>query len=766
MQFKNRIKILLIFWFIFYFFSSSYSQPRNLDSLLHATKNAKHDTIKVKAFVSLSNLYRNSNPDSALFFGEQGLKLAEKNKWEKGISLCYKSLGLAHFETSRYEKAIECFHHSLNIDEKDNNLKGMAICYNYIGGVYNDQNQLEKAEEYYKKSLELREKIGDKKGIAASYNNIGLVYYNKKDFQKALEFYTMSLKLKEGTNDKYGLAGSYNNVGLVHSELGDNKLALDFYKKSYILREEIGDKKGVSAILGNMALLNIDLANATNNVTEKKIYFTEAVRYGKECLVISEELDALLWKNKTAEVLMKSYKGLGDVSNSLKYAELFIETSDSLYKEDKVKAIEEIDAKYQTEKKEKQIELQQIHIEKQDVEAKQHRTFIYAVSTGLFLVLLLLFVAFYAYRQKRKANILLTKQKKEIEEKNEELNQQKEEITAQRDEIENQRDQILERNEELNQKNEEIATQRDEIISQRDILSGQNKILKEQKRNITDSIIYAKRIQKALFSKEELFQQVFSEHFVFFKPRDIVSGDFFWCSIIDDWVIFCVADCTGHGVPGAFMSVLGISFLNEISKNKEIKAAAQALDLLQSSIIESLHQKEKMSNQPSWTTVMDGMDIALCALNKKTMELHFAGANNPLYIVKTGYYPAFTSPKPLQEVKADSSPGTLYEVKGDKQPIGMHDHSEPFTNHIIQLQKGDTIYLFSDGFMDQFGGEKGVKFKSKPFKKLIADIAHLTLAEQKKILETTFENWINHISAETDTVYEQTDDVTVLGIRI
>ena len=490
---------------------SLFSQNKNIDSLLNLTKIAKHDTIKIKAFVSLSNLYRNSNPDSALFFGDKGLTLAEKNKWDKGISLCYKSLGLAHFEKSRYEKAIQSFHNSLKIDEKDSNLKGMAICYNYIGGVYNDQNQPTKAEEYYRKSLELRQKLGDKKGVAASYNNIGLVYYNKKDFKKALDYYTMSLKLKEGTNDKYGLAGGYNNLGLVLTELGNIKEALDYYKKSYALREEIGDKKGISAILGNMALLNIDIANATKNPIEKKIYFTEALRYGKECMVLSEEMDALLWKNKTAEVLMKSYKGLGDVSNSLKYAELFIETSDSLYKEDKIKAIEEIDAKYQTEKKEKQIEIQKIQIEKQDVEAKQHRMFIYSISAGLFLVILLLVVAFSAYRQKRKANILLTEQKKEIEEKNEELNQQKEEITAQRDEIENQRDQILERNEELNQKNEEIQAQRDEILSQRDVLSEQNKILEEQKQNITDSIVYAKRIQKALFSKEEMFQKAFAE---------------------------------------------------------------------------------------------------------------------------------------------------------------------------------------------------------------------------------------------------------------
>lgn len=756
------------------------AQKQKKDSLLKIINSNKHDTSRVKAFSSLCNMTRFTDQDTSFYYGKESLKLAQKIKWNKGISNSYKNLGILKFETGQYEEAIGYYMHSLKIDEKHNDKRGMAANYNHIGSVYQEQNRFDKAEEYYFKSLHLREQLNDQKGIAASYNNIGLVYYNMNDYNKALEYYSKSLKMKEYNGDKYNIAGGYNNIGMVHSAMGNTKLALEYYRKSLTLREEINDKKGIAAVLGNISILHNELADSAKTITEKKHHSAEAIKYGLKCLQISEEINALLWKNKTAEELIKAYKGIENYQKALDFAELFISTNDSLFRDDKIKAITEIDVKYQTEKKEQLIELQKIQIEKKEAETEHHRILIYLISGGLLLVLLLLIFTILAYRQKRKANILLIQQKHEIEEKNEELNQQKEEIMSQRDEIESQKNQILERNVELNQKNEEIEAQRDFVIKQGDILSKQNEILEYQKREITDSIVYARRIQQVLLPKDEVLTAAFKENFILFKPRDIVSGDFYWIQQINNNTIFCVADCTGHGVPGAFMSMLGISFLNEIIRNKEHIKASQILDKLRKYIIDSLHQEGNTYEQK------DGMDISLCILNSETLELQYAGANSPCWIISSrksaiiNHQSVVSNRQPVtgnhlstgsynehyqNEGEDEISTLKLFELKPDKMPIGFHEKQVPFTNTSVQLIYGDTVYLFSDGFADQFGGEKETKFKLTSLKELLLSASSKSLQEQCNILNTTIENWM-HIHTETKIPVEQTDDITIIGLKI
>ncbi len=353
-------------------------------------------------------------------------------------------------------------------------------------------------------------------------------------------------------------------------------------------------------------------------------------------------------------------------------------------------------AKLEKDKSEKDIEIanksaliaeQDGKIIEQFKQIEKQKLITYFIGVALLLVTGLGYFIYINYRNKKKANDIL-------EEKNRLITLQKEEIQEQKEVAEMQRDQIT-----------------------------------YQKKHITDSIHYALRIQRAILPSLELFTDEI-EHFVLYKPRDIVSGDFYWVNKKDNLWIVIAADCTGHGVPGAFMSMLGVSFLNEIINNKNIHKPDQILNSLRENIILALKQMESQSD------VKDGMDITVCAIDYSTGILEWAGANNPLFIIQNG---------------------ELNHIKGDKMPVAIHDVMEPFTLHTFKLNKGDTFYTFSDGYVDQFGGTSQKKFLSKNFKEVIMTLQDKTMYEQGVKLNEVFEEWKKDV--------EQVDDVTVIGLR-
>ncbi|HRG59238.1 MAG TPA: SpoIIE family protein phosphatase [Bacteroidia bacterium] len=289
-----------------------------------------------------------------------------------------------------------------------------------------------------------------------------------------------------------------------------------------------------------------------------------------------------------------------------------------------------------------------------------------------------------------------------------------------------------------------IKKQTAELQQQKDEIEHKNK-------EITDSIYYAKRIQDAIMPSNEYIKNMFADSFVFFKPKDIVSGDFYWANLRENTAILTAVDCTGHGVPGAFMSMMGNDYLSDIIVDSKTSDPAEILNLLRSGIIKALKQRGESGESK------DGMDMALININKETLMLEYAGANNPLYIVRNKNLSEI--PNAIVYGEGDSKQN-LYEIKGNKFPVGIHMGTtlQQFTKHPIQLIKGDAIYLFSDGYADQFGGPSGKKLKYNQFKKYILESMFLTMEEQRIYLEQKLNDWQGEL--------EQVDDVLVIGIRI
>jgi ligand-binding sensor domain-containing protein/serine phosphatase RsbU (regulator of sigma subunit) len=346
------------------------------------------------------------------------------------------------------------------------------------------------------------------------------------------------------------------------------------------------------------------------------------------------------------------------------------------------------------------------------------RWWFYLVLVSLFLVLLILYI-----RQREKQ---LVRRNRELEtkvaERTKEISEQKEEIEAQRDEIEAQRD--------------EIKAQRDIVIS--------------QKQAITDSIHYAQRIQRAVLPHDQYMQSFMPEYFIIYWPRDIVSGDFYWVRQLGEQLVIIAADCTGHGVPGAFMSMLGITLLNEESEQQSFSDAASILDRMRKKVKDSMAQEGKNEEQK------DGMDMAVTIYHPTSRELQYAGAYNPLYLVRNKNLPE--EDQFARTKRAEDETHVLFEIKGDRQPIGIYSIETRFTNHILQLREGDTFYIFSDGFVDQFGGENRKKYKAGNFKRLLLSIQGMDLNGQKGAIEEAYKSWKG--------IHEQLDDICIIGVKV
>ena len=656
-------------------------------------------------------------PALSIKIAEGAESKSNKINFIRGIIFSLRAQSMAYYIQGFTDKALEKGIKAIEISEKNNVSIGIATISNTIGLIYQDIKNYEKSIEYFDKTIEYGKK--ENKEIDTPLNNKANTLFFLKRYDESIKLHKQAMKLRAERGDSSGVADCKNDIGIIYTELKQFDKAFEYINSCYQIKETIKDIEGIAFSASDMANLYISW-----DKPEK------AIKYIDRALEMAEIMDSPKYKEMCYGLYAKTYNLLNDYKSAYKYQLLFSNLRDSLKTNESIKQIAEMQTKYDTDKKEQALQLKSIQFEKEKLESKKKTIQRNYTFVGLVLVVVLIIIVLRSYRQKQKANILLNEQKNEITEKNEELNQQNEEITAQRDEIEKQKE-----------------------------------VVEEIHHEISQSIDYAERLQGAILPESKILDKYVSEHFVLFKPKDKVSGDFYWWANVENHTIITAADSTGHGVPGAFMSMLGSSFLREIVQKEYVTHTGVILRKLRKEIVKALKQTGESGTQK------DGMDMAIISIDHETNIVQYSGANNPLYII-TNYELKITNEESASSVKLyDNSKlriknqpvgrqgsKLLYEVKPDKMPIAIYEKMDNFTTHEIQLQKGDQLYMFSDGYADQFGGPKNKKFKYKPFKKLLIENAHKPMLEQKEILNTAFENWKGNI--------EQIDDVVVLGVKL
>lgn len=648
-----------------------FASAQSTDSLKRIIASAANDTLKANALYELAATMEDSMPLQAITYLEQALVLAKNSGSDKHTGHIANRLGTQYFYSGDYEKAIRNFIVTMKANERMKDRNGIAACMNNIGSVYVEQHNYYKSLEYHLKALKIRQE-----------------------------------NVENGTGDKNDVAMSLGNIGQSYYYLNRLSEAMSYYNKSLALSEETGNKKRVALMYNNIGSVyaqekNYDdalgyfekardlqvefgnkqrIAMALNNIGEvylQKRKYREALSNYSEGLAAAQDADALDDIKTSYQGLHDTYLALKDFENAHKYLELFTEIKDSLYNQENTAHINEMLTKFDTNKKEQEIVLLQ-----KDQEIRQF--WMNSLLIGCLLIIIVAILLFNRNKVKQRAN------------------------------------------NELAQKNRSIEEQKAEIEWKNTQLALKNK-------EVTDSIKYAKNLQLAILPPDQQVRELLPDSFVLYKPKDIVSGDFYW---VEEWgskIFVAAADCTGHGVPGAFMSIVGNNLLQQALHVFGLDKPNLILNQVNKNISKMLHQSEKDSN------VRDGMDIALIALDKKNNTIEYSGAYNPLWIVRDG---------------------KLMEIAADKFPIGafIGQELQLFTLKELELEKGDTIYVFTDGYADQFGGEKGKKFKYKSLQRLLLDHQHLTMQEQKKLLDSTLEQWRGNL--------EQVDDILILGIRI
>lgn len=658
--------------------------------------------------------------DSARYYLDKALTLSKNLVDTNMIGTALLNMGINDETQGYYKEAIKKYLKALYYFEKSKNINQIANTYNSLGISYFFLGDYIQSLYYYEKSLALFKIQNNISDLAYAYNNIGIIYGMFDDTVKEIAYYKRALENHKITNNKNGIADVYSNLGETYLQGNQYEYAGNcFFKAQKIFREmnDINGQLFCENYLSNMYFKSNNLVLAEKHINialnllaqyedlsskawintrmatirYKQGRYKEALTYaitGYNAGLQSDEKDIL---KHAAHVLSDIYSRLNDYKSAYTYHTIYKKYSDRLinYENIKILSQQEYTHRLKEEKQKQELLMKQEELAHEKELAIQNN-----IKTSLIIIvfatLLMSAIIFINLQRKRKLNNKLKTQQAEI----------------------------LEINEELIQLNHELNLQKEEIF--------------KTNINITDSIRYAKKIQTALLPNQEVLHNIFPDSFIFFRPLQIVSGDFFWIKARGEKVFLAVADCTGHGVPGAFMSVLGIAYLNEIFRtNKEYKAN-EILTILRQEIKESLGQKGINFE------TNDGMDIAFCIIDKNTLLLEFAGAyNNLLHI----------------------SDGILTVYKGDKQPIAIYDEEKPFTNYEIQLKHNDTLYLLTDGYVDQFGGESGRKLLMKNFQKLLLSHSQIKMEIQEQIFSQTLDNWMSN-------KYAQVDDITLVGIRV
>lgn len=645
---------------------------------------------------------------------KKDLNEKSKNKILESYAAAINNIGIIYRDQGNIPEAIKYYEKSFDIQKQLNNEEGIGLSLSNLGVIYQQQGNTIKAIEYFDKSLKIREKVYEhskkditRNGIASTLNNIGSIYLEQKEYNLSLEYFNKSLTLNKKTNNLQSIASSYNSIGATYSRLNKNTKALEYYTKSLIICKQLKDIDGISRGLNNSAVIYNLQGNSTkalelfqealnlsrkindktgeirtlNNIGEIYSFaneLTKAKQYSAESLSKAREIGYPILIRNSANTLYQVYEKENNSMLALEMYKLYISMNDSIINKENQKILIRKQAQFEYEKQKATDDAEHDKLLTIEQEKKEKQVILTTTAaTVLGLVILFLFFVFNRLRVTKKQKLIIEQQKIEVEQ-------------------------------------------------QKDVVELAHAQLEEKNKEITDSITYAKRIQSAILPPAKIVKEYLQESFILYKPKDIVAGDFYWLEQVDNKVLFAAADCTGHGVPGAMVSVVCNNALNRSVREHNLTTPGEILTKTREIVIQEFEKSDEDVN--------DGMDIALCSLDGNILQ--YAGAHNPLWIIRNG---------------------KIIETKANKQPIGKYDKLVPYTTHSFELEKGDTIYIFSDGYVDQFGGIKGKKFKAKSFRELLLSIQGKNMTEQKSIIDQTFETWRGNL--------EQIDDICIIGVK-
>jgi tetratricopeptide (TPR) repeat protein len=663
-------------------------------------------------FNEMGNIYQNEyNLNEAIKYYEQSKQAFQKSGDKKGELAAINNIATAYYDSGRYDKSLEQYRSSLKLAHKLNDIETVASIQFNIASVYKTTYQFDDAIDYFEKSIDSKKQTGELEELNSIYKTLGNTYYEKSDFKNAIKQYEKSLDLEIQHQNKAEMASTMNNLGVAHYNDGNFEKALEYYQQSLQETRVSKNDKERAITLNNIGNINFDWKKYAEAISyyEQSIELKQSLNF-KEGIAVSlhnignavAELnrtnDAIEHYNSSleiakevnyTEVIYRNYKafanlyeGAGNYKKALEYYKLF--------------------SKFQIRNIGNKIQISEIK--------EQYETTKRVVKS--------------LKRELRRHKLIA------------------------RYEAERASDEIRIRDLEIKSRTEQLARQRLLIFT---FIAGfvvilffsllitrqyqqKNKafeLIAAQKVQITDSIAYASKIQRAVLPPDKVISGLIPQYFILNMPRDVVGGDFFWITKKSAKTVIAIADCTGHGVPGGFMSMLGVSILNEIISRDEVNLPHEILNLLRSRLIDALHQKSRNAE------AMDGMDISLAIIDFKENTLEFSGAYNSMYLVRDK---------------------ELLMLKADKIPVGLRKLHKSFETQNIKLFKNDMLYLTTDGYADQLGHETKKRFLLSRFKGTLIEVHNKPVMEQEQEMKKTIKEWQGNL--------DQTDDILVMGIKI
>ncbi|MCU0435446.1 MAG: tetratricopeptide repeat protein [Bacteroidia bacterium] len=692
--FRVQIRVLLLVLF------PLAAAAQKTDSLERLIAGNAPDTVRMEAWVQLVRALSVSDAKLTASKGRQAIEFARQTGDEKREAWVLNYMGGAYYYASRYDSSLYYHEQALTIRKRIDDWKGLGASYNNIGQIYDDQGRKEIALDYYLRSLDYMKKTNYQRGLGIVYNSLGNLYYYQKDYNKSLFYFSQGLTLSEAADDDFGRMNSYNNIGLIWKEMGDAAKALMYYRQGLQIAIKNDYTTNMPTMYNNIGEIYMERGKNDSALFCFRKAYTIASETDDEVNMVSPlgNMGTLLHKtgrSDTAEVcfqralqlsrkneLLDYQQGIlsrlanlnasnGNFEKAYFYQQSYDSVSQLLFNRQREEQMQNMQVRYDTEaiKKESQLTRERL------AQSERERWYLAAVALA---VLLAAVAAVFAWLRTRKLN-------------------------------------------------KKLDAQHNNILRINNDLETQREIIATQNRELTDSINYAQRIQQALLPDAAEVKRLLPHGFVFFRPRDIVSGDFYYLAGSPDDCYIVVADCTGHGVPGALMSMIGMEEL--ITHLRPGRAPGEILGDINRAVRSLLKQNN------TETGAQDGMDIAICRYQPAHQLVEFAGAHRPLWIVHQ------------QEI---------IELKPTKASIGgFTPDDQEFATTRFTLQPGMKAYLFSDGIVDQFGGSEGKKLMNKRLREMLVEISSLAPDQRHTQLANSITEWQQQ--------YAQVDDMLMIG---